>query len=1613
MRPFNILQRDPAEAVPANASGDEGWEAVLEVPSKAEEQTIVSFDVTSDSSHEQRDDRVDYKGSRDDLSETVGESGEDQIESEPVFFRDDDVRCVESNDKEGDEHAKTFDVAPDVAPECLEVLSETTPKAANTANLMNHFLADQLSDTDKSDEEATTVGCESDCEHIPSTDEHGPDEFEEEGDPPSTPKGEVLETDASFPAEEIIQVEYNKEDDSPTAAEGQALEVDTSRRAEENNQVECNKEDDASSAFLPAEENVLVECNKEDDSPSTAKGQVLEVDTSRPSEIENEMVASCGAAILKNISDSIPFDEDSSETAAARPPLFDPIFFGEFSGTEDEETRDQSSPRLIDAVDEACDTREEISVTHVSPVSPRARNTPTVVELNVINGILDLIQKQKWAELVELLETFPSVASVAMSAGSSYLSSGDRGNLILHEVCKNDPPLTVVTALLKAFEGAARTRGQWGYLPMHYACTSGASGAVIEKLMQANPAAAMGKDCNGMLPLHLACKWGAPETVLMPLLTAYPDGALARDNFGKFPLEYAMANVSLDVRSTAITCLNRGPSLADARKAATRAPKPTPEEPQRDHAKSVAMMESSCDAEHRMALEEKKAIAEANELIAKRRWEKLVQTIKACPKLASATLSGGSSMFSYGSQGNFLLHEVCKNDPPLEVLEVVVEANVDVVKTKGQWGYLPLHYACTSGASAEAVQFLIGSYPEGTRTMDDNDQMLPLHLACKWGASKDTLLALLESNPEATTALDAYGKTPMDYATSLSSASGRAIAIAILDGSMFPSEETESTTVVFCDEKMPDPHLYLEGGDAKSDNLAQGFDDLAASLQQELSNEVTKTFDLGTSMDEQQSAFKVLLQSDQDCTVVTEEIRDFKPESDDEAAKLKRLDLQYNDLEEGLAQDLAQGRAFEAAKDTKEGICSALLESELMLQSQASMESLLYQPSHDLAEWVTAGEIEANLEAEKQRIAAMEDGLGQMQALLLSGRNKLDSFEHKQHEEQAILESAKSKVAALEQTQAEKDQILASARAKLETLMAKKVEKQAMLEAERKKVEALDKTQSEMQAILDEERESIKGLERNLTQTQEVLDELESLDQSEDTEETFFECVQEKAKSLTQSLEVNKELLEAEQAKVKRHELTIALQQDLLESEQKKITDLEASQTALQNALLMEQEAVQELANAQAEKRALLEADQKIVQALEESHTEKKNLLESEKAKMKEIEDILAEQESLLASEQEKVKELEQTIAKKQMLLELEQKTVITLEHTIAQKDALLEMEKEKVQKLEVVQAEKRALLECEEEMVHAIAGKHAEKTALLQSEELVADDLQKKKRETEALLESEERIVQELEHRQAQSKALLAEEQEMVKALQQTRAQRELLEGTSTGESKERNQSSEVHRRHTETEALLEEEVAMAKALERTQVEKQALEVARAEKQALLESEQEMLRAIATMHAEKTALLESEELVADSLEKKKKETEALLESEQIMAQELERRQAKRKALLEAEHEMVQALKQTRAEKHTLLDTTPGAYESRLVVSQKSALLTIAKQKAGVLLRSTLTAPRFFQDILLASATPAKQASSAILNASSRMIKKPLENFVVYCNGLIGMKSRHAGGQKK
>ena len=145
-----------------------------------------------------------------------------------------------------------------------------------------------------------------------------------------------------------------------------------------------------------------------------------------------------------------------------------------------------------------------------------------------------------------------------------------------------------------------------------------------------------------------------------------------------------------------------------------------------------------------------------SQLIDERSWDDVLLRLMTHPQEASERI------VRFGSGQSLPLHEACMLQAPANVVSALLAVNSEAANTKGQWSYLPIHFAARSN-SGEAVAALQEWFPEGVRSKGDKAK-LPIHLACQWRASSEIVHRFLMEFPESIYERDDDGKIPLDYA---------------------------------------------------------------------------------------------------------------------------------------------------------------------------------------------------------------------------------------------------------------------------------------------------------------------------------------------------------------------------------------------------------------------------------------------------------------------------------------------------------------------------------------------------------------------------------------------------------------------------------------------------------------------------------------------------------------------------------------------------------------------------------------------------------------------------------------------------------------------------------
>ena len=126
--------------------------------------------------------------------------------------------------------------------------------------------------------------------------------------------------------------------------------------------------------------------------------------------------------------------------------------------------------------------------------------------------------------------------------------------------------------------------------------------------------------------------------------------------------------------------------------------------------------------------------------------------------------------------GMTLLHAVVKCNPPLYILDAMIDAHGGALKGQDCVGRTPLHVACGTGADDLIIRRLVKAYPQAC-DLQDEDGRLPLHLACdtecvlfegdqirRAPPSVDAVRALLSGSLRSVLVEDEDDMSPIEYA---------------------------------------------------------------------------------------------------------------------------------------------------------------------------------------------------------------------------------------------------------------------------------------------------------------------------------------------------------------------------------------------------------------------------------------------------------------------------------------------------------------------------------------------------------------------------------------------------------------------------------------------------------------------------------------------------------------------------------------------------------------------------------------------------------------------------------------------------------------------------------
>ena len=413
----------------------------------------------------------------------------------------------------------------------------------------------------------------------------------------------------------------------------------------------------------------------------------------------------------------------------------------------------------------------------------------------------------------------------------------------------------VIDALLDAWPRGPKTASEGGRLPLHMACFGKATQRVLETVLRAYPDGARQRNADGFLPIHIAAHWGVSHPDIAPLLLrAYPDGAVGRNRWERTPIEEALGMAGENGREhqmSLVWSLRRHPTywihndigmmllprnvrgapwrIADMDKngggsGSGSGSRRIAGVGANGGSSAVDVDEVGSSDEEEEGIEvqmpnspkvlqsnpkQVKALAESTDLsllIARdKHWEAAALRCKLCPHEAGEALEV-KVRGAYTAKITPLLF-ACEHSPSVELVKALIRANPASMKRRQDpGGQLPIHAACTWGASSGVIDLLLATDASMAEEQDFLSN-LPIHCACYSGAETSIIRALLRVYPQSVWTRNHQGSSALDIVKRLSHSNRREV-LGLLD----------STTKNLMEKKRKETKKSEEGVEVDKDN---------------------------------------------------------------------------------------------------------------------------------------------------------------------------------------------------------------------------------------------------------------------------------------------------------------------------------------------------------------------------------------------------------------------------------------------------------------------------------------------------------------------------------------------------------------------------------------------------------------------------------------------------------------------------------------------------------------------------------------------------------------------------------------------------------------------------
>lgn len=314
------------------------------------------------------------------------------------------------------------------------------------------------------------------------------------------------------------------------------------------------------------------------------------------------------------------------------------------------------------------------------------------------------------------------------------LSPDKKGKIPLHYV-QRSTPAEIVELLAEKCPGMLMYPDSEGKLPIHYAIHRGVHLAIVKVLVKHNVASLSIADNHMQLPVHIA--ESSPDDVKFMLAEQTVSKELLKaDKDGRLPLHRALRSGSSSAEQIELL-VNRCPEALFHFDASGRLPL------------YYAIVGDTRSGSRRFRRPHHRRNG-MRRLVANRRLSDVFMSEHVSSEVDIPTLLAERAPETIGlidPQGRVLLHDLCKHEIPLEIVELMVRLCPAALHHVDRVGRLPLHYAVEKQCSSEMVQVFLEGFP-GAVMLRDKQGRLPLFLACESRASLDVIFKIARWAPE-------------------------------------------------------------------------------------------------------------------------------------------------------------------------------------------------------------------------------------------------------------------------------------------------------------------------------------------------------------------------------------------------------------------------------------------------------------------------------------------------------------------------------------------------------------------------------------------------------------------------------------------------------------------------------------------------------------------------------------------------------------------------------------------------------------------------------------------------------------------------------------------------